>query len=137
MDSYSLTSSVCRPEEESDWQEDTGSPVHRSPTPTAAVSRFDVRVDWSRNTDPRLRTPGSAATRNPYQTPHPHNQLPLPLRDSYLMPDPYYSNPLVGNIMALTNTIEFPINDTHQYVRTSKFETQRMEQGLMHDLQGQ
>ncbi|KAI3794751.1 hypothetical protein L1987_37388 [Smallanthus sonchifolius] len=39
MDSYSLTSPVCRPEEETDWEEDTGSPVHRSPTPAAARPR--------------------------------------------------------------------------------------------------
>ncbi|KAI3808126.1 hypothetical protein L1987_24069 [Smallanthus sonchifolius] len=59
MDPYCPTSPVYRPEEDSDWEEDTGSPVHRSPTPAAARSRFDVRVDWIRNTDPRLRTPGS------------------------------------------------------------------------------
>ncbi|KAI3717545.1 hypothetical protein L1987_69237 [Smallanthus sonchifolius] len=135
MDSYSPTSPVCRPEEESNWEEDTGSPVHRSPTPAAARSRCDVRVDWIRNTGPRLRTPESPTPINPYHTPHLHNPLPPPLRDPYLMPDPYLPNPWVRHTMAPTGVMGIPTNEFPQYVRTSEFERQRIEQGVLHDLQ--
>ncbi|KAI3828152.1 hypothetical protein L1987_02249 [Smallanthus sonchifolius] len=137
MDSYAPSSPVYRPGTEPDWEEDFGTPVYRSPTPPTARPRFDVKADWIRNTGPRLRTPGSPAPRNPYQTPHPHNQLPLPLRDPYLMPDPYHPNPWVRHTTASTGVMGFPTNDIHQYVRTSEFERQRMEQGVIHDLQGQ
>ncbi|KAI3696086.1 hypothetical protein L1987_79095 [Smallanthus sonchifolius] len=73
MDSYSPSSPVYRPGAESDWEEDIGSPVHRTPTPAAARPR----------------------------------------------------------------TMGIPINDIHQYVRTVEFERQRMENEVMHDLQGQ
>ncbi|KAI3798975.1 hypothetical protein L1987_34263 [Smallanthus sonchifolius] len=137
MDSYSPSSPVYRPGAESNWEEDTETPVHRSSTPPTTRPRFDVRADWIRNTGPRLRTPGSPAPRNPYQTPHLHNQLPPPPRDPYLMPDPYHHNPWVRHTTTPTNVMGIPTNDIHQYVRTSEFERQRMEQGVMHDLQGQ
>ncbi|KAI3714045.1 hypothetical protein L1987_72635 [Smallanthus sonchifolius] len=66
MDSYSPSPLVYRPGAESDWEEDIGTPVYRSPTPPAARPRFDVRADWIRNTGPRLRTSGSPSPRNPY-----------------------------------------------------------------------
>ncbi|KAI3815539.1 hypothetical protein L1987_15210 [Smallanthus sonchifolius] len=137
MDSYPPSSPVYRPGAESDWEEDTGSPVYQSPTPPAARPRFDVRADWIRNTGPRLRTPGSPLPKNPYQTPHLHTQLPSPLRDPYLMPDPYHPKPWIRHTTATTSVIGIPTNDIHQYVRTVEFERQRMEQGVMHDLQGQ
>ncbi|KAI3705944.1 hypothetical protein L1987_76193 [Smallanthus sonchifolius] len=130
MDSYSPSSPVYRPGAESDWEEDTGTPVYRSPTPPAARPRFDVRADWIRNTGTRLRRPGSPPHRNQYQTPHLHTQLPPPLRDPYLVPDPYHPNPWVRHTTATTSVMGFPTNDIHQYVRTSEFERQRMEQGI-------
>ncbi|KAI3821749.1 hypothetical protein L1987_09321 [Smallanthus sonchifolius] len=136
MDSYSPPSPVYRPGEESDREEDIGTPVYRSSTSQAARPRFDVRADWIWNTGPRLRTSGSPAPRNPYQTPHLYNQLPPPLRDPYLMPDPYHPNPWVRHTTTLTSVMGIPTNDIHQYVRTSEFERQRMEQGVMHDLLG-
>ncbi|KAI3744044.1 hypothetical protein L1987_57116 [Smallanthus sonchifolius] len=81
MDFYSPSSLVYRPGAESDWEEDSRAPMYRSPTPPAARPMFDVRADW---------------IRNPYQTPHLHNQLPPPLRDPYLMPDLYHPNPWDG-----------------------------------------
>ncbi|KAI3784119.1 hypothetical protein L1987_43212 [Smallanthus sonchifolius] len=109
MDSYPPPSPVYHPGTESDWEEDTETPVYRSPAPPTARPRFDVRANWIRNAGPRLQPPGSPTPRNQYQTPHPHNQLPPPLRDPYLMPDPYLPNPW----------------------------RQMIEQGIMHDLQGQ
>ncbi|KAI3726378.1 hypothetical protein L1987_66175 [Smallanthus sonchifolius] len=53
------------------------------------------------------------------------------------MPDSYHSNPWVRHTMAPTSVMGIPTNDVHQYVRTSGFERQRMEQGVMQDLQGQ
>ncbi|KAI3760473.1 hypothetical protein L1987_50868 [Smallanthus sonchifolius] len=120
MDSYSPSSPVYRPGAESDWEEDIGTPVYRSPTPLAARPRFDVSADWTRNTGPRLRTPRSP-----------------PLRDPYLMPDPYHPNPWVRHTMTPTSAMGIPINDIHQYVSASEFERQRREHEVMHDLQGQ
>ncbi|KAI3802178.1 hypothetical protein L1987_30310 [Smallanthus sonchifolius] len=105
---------------ESDWEEDIGTPVYRSPPPSAARPRFDVRADWIMNTGPRLRTPRSP-----------------PLRDPYLVPNSYHPNPWVRHTTTPSSVMGIPTNDTHQYVRTSEFERQRMEQGVMHDLQGQ
>ncbi|KAI3687011.1 hypothetical protein L1987_80701 [Smallanthus sonchifolius] len=137
MDSYPPPSPVYRPGSESDWEEDTETPVYWSPTPPATRPRFDVRADWIRNTDPRLQTPGSPIPVNPYQTPHLHNQLPPPLRDPYLMPDPYLPNPWVRHTIAPPGVMGIPTNDFHQYVRNSEFERQRIEQGVIHDLQRQ
>ncbi|KAI3743060.1 hypothetical protein L1987_60762 [Smallanthus sonchifolius] len=58
-------------------------------------------------------------------------------RDPCLVPDPYHSNPWVRHAMAPTSAMGIPTNDIHQYVRTSEFERQRIEQGVMHDLQRQ
>ncbi|KAI3797761.1 hypothetical protein L1987_33024 [Smallanthus sonchifolius] len=137
MDSYPPPSPVYRPGSESDWEEDTDTPVYRSPTPSAARPRFDVWADWIRNNGPRIRTSESPAPRNPYQTPRLHSQLPPPLRDPYLMPDLYHPNPWVRHTMAPTGVMGIPTHDLHQYVRTSEFERHRIEQGVMHDLQGQ
>ncbi|KAI3799675.1 hypothetical protein L1987_34974 [Smallanthus sonchifolius] len=120
MDSYSPSSPVYRPGAESDWEEDIRSPVYRSPPPPDARPRFDVRADSTRNTGPRLRTPRSP-----------------PLRDPYLVPDLYHPNPWVRHTMAPTSAMGIPIDDVHQYVRTSEFERQRMEHEIRHDLQGQ
>ncbi|KAI3670574.1 hypothetical protein L1987_87912 [Smallanthus sonchifolius] len=120
MDSYSPSSPVYRPGAESDWEKDIETPVYRSPTPPATRLRFHVRADLARNTGPRLRTPRSP-----------------PLRDPYLVPDPYHPNPWVRHTMAPTSAMGIPINDIHQYVRTAEFERQRMEHEVMHDLQGQ
>ncbi|KAI3784135.1 hypothetical protein L1987_43228 [Smallanthus sonchifolius] len=137
MDSYPPPSPVYHPGSESDWEEDTETPVYRSPTPPATRPRFDVRADWIRNTDPRLQTPGSPVPVNPYHTPHLHNQFPPPLRDPYLMPDPYHPNPWVRHTMTPPGVMGIPTNDFHQYVRNSEFERQRIEQGVIHDLQRQ
>ncbi|KAI3806369.1 hypothetical protein L1987_22270 [Smallanthus sonchifolius] len=137
MDFYSPSSPVYYSGEESDWEEDIGTPVHRSPTPPTARPRFGVRADWIRNTGPRLRTSGSPAPRNPYQIPHLHNQLPHLPRDPYLVPDLYHPNPWVRHTMAPTSAMGIPTNDIHQYVRTSEFERQMIEYEVMHDLQGQ
>ncbi|KAI3800532.1 hypothetical protein L1987_28623 [Smallanthus sonchifolius] len=120
MDSYSPSSPVYRPRVESDWEEDIRSPVYRSPPPPATRPRFDVRADWTRNTGQRLRTPRSP-----------------PLRDPYLVPDPYHPNPWVRHTMAPTSAMGIRTNDIHPYVMTSEFERQRMEHEVMHDLQGQ
>ncbi|KAI3815474.1 hypothetical protein L1987_15142 [Smallanthus sonchifolius] len=120
MDSYSPSSLVYRPGAESNWEEDIRSPVYRSPPPPAARPRFDVRADWARDTGPRLRTPRSP-----------------PLRDLHLVPDPYHSNPWVRHTMTPTSAMGIPIDDVHQYVRTSEFERQRMEHKIRHDLQEQ
>ncbi|KAI3716547.1 hypothetical protein L1987_67497 [Smallanthus sonchifolius] len=53
------------------------------------------------------------------------------------MPDPYHPNPWARRTMAPTSAVGIPIDDVHQYVRTLEFERQRMEQEIMHDLQGQ
>ncbi|KAI3783954.1 hypothetical protein L1987_43045 [Smallanthus sonchifolius] len=120
MDSYSPSSPVYRPGAESGWEEDIRSPVYRSPPPLAARPRIKVRADWAMNSGPRIRTPRSP-----------------PLRDPYLVPDPYHPNPWVRHTTAPTGVMGIPTNDIHQYVRTSEFERQRMEQRVMHDLQGQ
>ncbi|KAI3802051.1 hypothetical protein L1987_30175 [Smallanthus sonchifolius] len=52
MDSYSPSSPIYRPGAESDWEEDIGTPVYRSPTPPATRPRVDVSADWTRNTGP-------------------------------------------------------------------------------------
>ncbi|KAI3755538.1 hypothetical protein L1987_55341 [Smallanthus sonchifolius] len=137
MDSYPPPSPVYRPGSESDWEEDAETPMYWSPTPPTARPRFDVRAYGIGNTNPRLRAPGSPVPINPYHTPHPHNQLPPPLRDPYLMPDPYLPNPWVRHTMAPLGVMGIPTNDFHQYVRNSEFERQRIEQGVIHDLQRQ
>ncbi|KAI3762237.1 hypothetical protein L1987_52662 [Smallanthus sonchifolius] len=128
---------VYHPGAESDQEEDIRSPAYRAPTPPAARPRFDVRADWIRNTGPRLRTSGSPPPRNPYQTPHLHTQLPPPLRDPYLVPDPCHPNPWARHTMAPPSAMRIPIDDIHQYARTSEFARQRMEHEIRHDLQGQ
>ncbi|KAI3773768.1 hypothetical protein L1987_48300 [Smallanthus sonchifolius] len=114
-----------------------GSPDYRSPTPPAARARFDIRADWIRNTGPRLRTSGSPPSRNPYQAPHLHYQLPPPMRDPYLAPDLYHPDPMARQTMAPTSAMGVPFDAIHQYVRTSEFVRQGMEQGIRHDLLGQ
>ncbi|KAI3714044.1 hypothetical protein L1987_72634 [Smallanthus sonchifolius] len=53
------------------------------------------------------------------------------------MPDPYHPNPWVRHAMAPTSVMGIPIDDVHQYVRTSEFERQRMEHEIRHDMKGQ
>ncbi|KAI3686684.1 hypothetical protein L1987_80367 [Smallanthus sonchifolius] len=137
MDSYSPSSPVYSLRAESDQEEDIGSPVYRSPTPRAARPRFDIRTDWIRNTGPRLRASGSPPSRNPYQTPHLHNQLPSDLRDPYLAPDPYHPNPRERHTMAPPSAMGVPIDAIPQFVSTSEFGRQGMDHGMRHDLLGQ
>ncbi|KAI3825515.1 hypothetical protein L1987_07005 [Smallanthus sonchifolius] len=46
-------------------------------------------------------------------------------------------SPVYRRTMAPASAMEIPIDDVHQYVRTSEFERQRMEHEIRHDLQGQ
>ncbi|KAI3795330.1 hypothetical protein L1987_37982 [Smallanthus sonchifolius] len=100
-------------------------------SPSSLVYRPGAESDWEGDTgSPVYQPPTPAAAK-------PRFDLLPPLRDPYLVPDPYHSNPWVRRTMAPTSAMGIPSDDVHQYVRTSEFERQRIEHEIRHDLQGQ
>ncbi|KAI3826415.1 hypothetical protein L1987_00463 [Smallanthus sonchifolius] len=135
--SYSPPSPVYVPGIESDHEENMGLPDYQSPTPSATRAKFDIRADWIRNTGPRLQTPRSPSSRNPYRAPHLHNRLSPLMRDPYLAPNPHHPDPMARQTMTPISAMGVPLDTTHQYVRTSEFVRQGMKHGIRHNLLGQ